>query len=53
MKTDTIYVTMEKKYTGSIGEVTVSIKDTGTGIDPEIFPILFTKYATKSFKVLD
>ena len=47
---DTIYVTMEKKYTGSIGEVTVSIKDTGTGIDPEIFPRLFTKFATKSFK---
>ena len=45
---DTIYVTMEKKYTGSIGEVTVSIKDTGTGIDPEIFPRLFTKFATKS-----
>ena len=45
---DTIYVTIEKKYTGSIGEVTVSIKDTGTGIDPEIFPRLFTKFATKS-----
>jgi signal transduction histidine kinase len=24
------------------------IKDTGTGIDPEIFPRLFTKFATKS-----
>ena len=47
---DTIYVTIEKKYTGSIGEVTVSIKDTGTGIDPEIFPRLFTKFATKSYK---
>ena len=45
---DTIYVTIEKKDTGSIEEVTVSIKDTGTGIDPEIFPRLFTKYATKS-----
>ena len=45
---DTIYVTIEKKDTGSIGEVTVSIKDTGTGIDPEIFPRLFTKFATKS-----
>ena len=29
-------------------EVTVSIKDTGTGIDPEILPKLFTKFATKS-----
>ena len=45
---DIIYVTIEKKYTGSIGEVAVSIKDTGTGIDPEIFPRLFTKFATKS-----
>jgi CheY-like chemotaxis protein len=34
---------------GGIGEVTVSIKDTGTGIDPEIFPRLFTKFATKSY----
>jgi signal transduction histidine kinase len=29
-------------------QVIVSIKDTGTGIDPEIFPRLFTKFATKS-----
>ena len=28
--------------------VMVSIKDTGSGIDPEIFPRLFTKFATKS-----
>ena len=47
---DTIYVTIEKKDTGSIGGVTVSIKDTGTGIDPEIFPRLFTKFATKSYR---
>jgi CheY-like chemotaxis protein len=46
---DTIYVTIEKKDTGSTGEVTLSIKDTGTGIDPEIFPSLFTKFATKSY----
>ena len=45
---DTIYVTIERKDTASIGGVTVSIKDTGTGIDPEIFPRLFTKFATKS-----
>jgi two-component system, OmpR family, sensor histidine kinase VicK len=31
-------------------EVIVSIKDKGTGIDPEIFPRLFTKFATKSSK---
>ena len=29
-------------------DVLVSIKDTGTGIDPEIMPRLFTKFATKS-----
>jgi CheY-like chemotaxis protein len=45
---DTIHVTIERKDTGGIGEVTVSIKDTGAGIDPEIFPRLFTKFATKS-----
>jgi len=29
-------------------QVIVTIKDSGTGIDPEIFPRLFTKFATKS-----
>jgi len=29
-------------------KVMVSIKDSGTGIDPEILPRLFTKFATKS-----
>ena len=29
-------------------QVMVSIKDSGTGIDPEILPRLFTKFATKS-----
>jgi two-component system sensor histidine kinase VicK len=29
-------------------QVIVSIKDTGRGIDPQIFPRLFTKFATKS-----
>ena len=47
---DTIDVTIEKKDTGSIGGVSVSIKDTGTGIDPEIFPRLFTKFATKTYR---
>lgn len=31
-------------------EVTVSIKDRGIGIAPEIMPRLFTKFATKSEK---
>ena len=29
-------------------EITVGVKDSGTGIDPEFLPQLFTKYATKS-----
>jgi signal transduction histidine kinase len=29
-------------------QVIISIKDTGTGIDPEIMPRLFAKFATKS-----
>ena len=29
------------------GEILVSIKDTGTGVDPEILPRLFTKFVTK------
>ena len=29
-------------------QVTVSVKDTATGIDPEILPRLFSKFATKS-----
>jgi signal transduction histidine kinase len=40
----TIRVAAEKKDS----EVVISIKDTGTGIDPEIFPRLFTKFVTTS-----
>ena len=29
-------------------EVIVTVKDTGSGVDPEILPRLFTKFATKS-----
>jgi two-component system, OmpR family, sensor histidine kinase VicK len=48
-----VYVTAEGKGeadgdSDNDKEVVVSIKDTGTGIDPEIYPRLFTKFATKS-----
>lgn len=32
------------------GSILVSVKDTGSGIDPQIFPRLFTKFATASEK---
>ena len=51
-KKGSIYVTAEKKKNRENGskkqEVVVSIKDTGTGIDPGIVPRLFTKFATAS-----
>ena len=31
--------------------ILVSVKDTGSGIDSEILPRLFTKFATKSFEI--
>ena len=31
-------------------EILVSIKDTGTGIHPEVLPKLFTKFTTKSMR---
>ena len=50
----TITVIVERKEKGKqelnnhAQQVIVSIKDPGRGIDPEIFPRLFTKFATKS-----
>jgi signal transduction histidine kinase len=43
-----ILVTTRKDNTNSGNQVIVSVKDTGTGIGPEILPRLFTKFATKS-----
>jgi signal transduction histidine kinase len=45
-KEGTISIVLEKKDS----KVTFNIKDTGTGIDSEILPRLFTKFATKSFE---
>ncbi|MFL6422680.1 MAG: ATP-binding protein [Nitrososphaeraceae archaeon] len=42
----TINIAAAKKM--DYNEVIVSVKDTGLGIDPEIFPRLFTKFATGS-----
>lgn len=42
----TVTVISEKRD----GYALVSVKDTGTGIDPEIMPRLFTKFATRSEK---
>jgi signal transduction histidine kinase len=36
------------KYNNNKGEVIVSVKDTGTGIDPDVFPRLFSKFAITS-----
>jgi signal transduction histidine kinase len=38
----------DKKNNSQEEEVVVSVEDTGTGIDSEILPSLFTKFATKS-----
>ena len=43
-KQGTIYVSEENKD----GQIRVSIKDKGTGIDSEIMPRLFTKFTSKS-----
>ena len=41
-------MTIRKDNTNNSNQVIVGVKDTGTGIDPEILPRLFTKFATKS-----
>jgi two-component system, OmpR family, sensor histidine kinase VicK len=43
----TITVATKKKEEEN-NEIIVSVKDTGSGIDPEIMPRLFSKFATKS-----
>jgi two-component system, OmpR family, sensor histidine kinase VicK len=47
----TVTTTIERKGDrDGGGEVIVSVKDTGSGIDPELMPRLFTKFATKSYQ---
>jgi len=45
-KEGTVTITAEKKEDSK--EVVINIKDTGIGIDPELLPRLFSKFATKS-----
>ena len=45
-KDGTVEVIIEEQ----VGKVTVSVKDSGTGIDANIFPRLFSKFVTKSFQ---
>jgi signal transduction histidine kinase len=47
-KQGTVLITVDKKKDNK--EVIVSIKDTGTGLDPEILPRLYSKFASKSVK---
>jgi signal transduction histidine kinase len=50
-KEGSITVIVERKEVNSndrYDEILVSIKDTGTGIHPEVLPKLFTRFATKS-----
>jgi two-component system sensor histidine kinase VicK len=53
-KEGTITVMVEKKekerdqLNNNGQQIIVSVRDTGKGIDPQIFPRLFTKFATKS-----
>jgi signal transduction histidine kinase len=46
--TDEGIITVMLKSKQENNELIVSIKDTGSGIDPEITPRLFSKFATKS-----
>ncbi|MDQ3975057.1 MAG: ATP-binding protein [Thermoproteota archaeon] len=48
-KDGVISVSAERKKNSNQEELIVSIKDTGEGINPEIQPRLFTKFATASF----
>jgi signal transduction histidine kinase len=41
---------VEEKEGSAAEEVVIAVKDTGTGIDLELMPRLFTKFVTKSYQ---
>jgi len=43
-------VDRDNRGEGGREEVVIAVKDTGSGIDPELMPRLFTKFATKSYQ---
>ena len=45
-----ITITTEKKENGQKSAVVVTVTDTGTGIDHEILPRLFSKFTSKSYQ---
>jgi signal transduction histidine kinase len=47
-KDGTVLVNAKNDRKGN--EVVVSVKDTGQGLDPEVLPRLFSKFASKSFQ---
>jgi signal transduction histidine kinase len=47
-KLGTISITKRERRKQKAGSVIVSVKDTGSGIDPQILPRLFTKFTTRS-----
>ena len=44
------YISLNVVVNNNSNEVIVTVKDTGTGINPEILPRLFSKFVTKSQK---
>ena len=44
------YISLNIVVNNNSKEVIVTVKDTGTGINPEILPRLFSKFVTKSQK---
>jgi signal transduction histidine kinase len=49
-KNDSIYISLKRKLYEKQQYAIITIKDTGRGIDPEIMPRLFTKFASRSFQ---